>query len=161
MNKIFLVSVLALMSLSFSAFATYHQYGQAGCGLGSMAFGPEKGKVQILAMTTNGTFGTQTFGITSGTSNCTPDARVTRAVEFINNNISSLEVELAQGQGETLISLSQIMGCKQGQEFGKSLQKYYGHVFSNSQLNPEEIYHSINQLSQYDRDLSANCPQTI
>ncbi len=45
-------------------------YGTAGCGLGSMAFGNQKGAIQILAATTNGLFGTQTFGITSGTSNC-------------------------------------------------------------------------------------------
>ena len=40
-------------------------YGLAGCGLGSMVFGDQKGMIQILAATTNNTFGTQTFGITS------------------------------------------------------------------------------------------------
>src|SRR5205823_3826374 len=40
-------------------------YGLAGCGLGSMLFGDQKGMIQILAATTNGTFGSQTFGITS------------------------------------------------------------------------------------------------
>src|SRR6266545_2071443 len=45
-------------------------YGLAGCGLGSMLIGSKPGIVQIFAATTNGSFGTQTFGITSGTSNC-------------------------------------------------------------------------------------------
>ncbi|MEN0057326.1 MAG: DUF3015 family protein, partial [Bdellovibrio sp.] len=44
-------------------------YGTAGCGLGSLVFGNEKGPVQIVAATLNGT-GVQTFGITTGTSNC-------------------------------------------------------------------------------------------
>ncbi len=48
-------------------------YGMAGCGLGSLAFGDDNGKIQIIAATTNGTSGTQTFGITSGTSNCNPE----------------------------------------------------------------------------------------
>src|SRR3954469_2639303 len=46
-------------------------YGMAGCGLGSLIFGPVNSPgAQILAATTNSTFGSQTFGITSGTSNC-------------------------------------------------------------------------------------------
>src|SRR5512137_902647 len=47
-------------------------YGAAGCGLGSMAFNKQPGIFQILAATTNSLTGTQTFGITSGTSNCGP-----------------------------------------------------------------------------------------
>ena len=56
-------------------------YGDAGCGLGSILFGAKPGFVQVFAATTNGTFGSQTFGITTGTSNCggggggTPTAR--------------------------------------------------------------------------------------
>src|SRR5262245_21507042 len=46
-------------------------YGMSGCGLGSILFGTDQNKVmQILAATSNGCFGSQTFGITSGTSNC-------------------------------------------------------------------------------------------
>src|SRR5690348_11977029 len=46
-------------------------YGMAGCGLGSLVFGPNDAPVaQVLAATTNGTFASQTFGISSGTSNC-------------------------------------------------------------------------------------------
>jgi len=37
-------------------------YGTAGCGPGSMAFWNKPGIIQVLAATTNGTFGTQTFG---------------------------------------------------------------------------------------------------
>ncbi len=44
-------------------------YGVAGCGLGSMVFGNQEGGIQVIAATLNGT-GIQTFGITSGTSNC-------------------------------------------------------------------------------------------
>src|SRR5690348_10000976 len=46
-------------------------YGVAGCGFGSMLFGKQPGFIQVLAATTNGTFGSQTFGISTGTSNCT------------------------------------------------------------------------------------------
>ncbi len=67
MKKILLV-LLGLFFVSSNAFAA--GYGDAGCGLGSMLFGNSPGKgSQILAVTTNGT-GMQSFGISSGTSNC-------------------------------------------------------------------------------------------
>ena len=45
-------------------------YNMAGCGLGSIVISSD-GFVQIFAATTNGSTANQTFGITSGTSNCT------------------------------------------------------------------------------------------
>ncbi|HYG66757.1 MAG TPA: DUF3015 family protein, partial [Anaeromyxobacteraceae bacterium] len=59
------------------------RYGAAGCGLGSMAFGNTPGAVQILASTTNGLFGTQTFGITTGTSNCGEGIINARTRDFV------------------------------------------------------------------------------
>src|SRR5262245_61167540 len=54
-------------------------YGQAGCGLGSMLFGKDNSKLmQVLAATTNGIGGNQSFAIPSGTSNCT-EAGVVKA----------------------------------------------------------------------------------
>ena len=44
-------------------------YGPAGCGLGNMIVGGGTGFSQVFASTTNTTSGTQTSGITSGTSN--------------------------------------------------------------------------------------------
>ena len=48
-----------------------------GCGLGKLAWGDFKGQKQIapqvMMATTNGTFGSQTFGISFGTSGCTND----------------------------------------------------------------------------------------
>ena len=49
-----------------------------GCGLGSMAWRGQSGIIpQILAITTNNSFGTNTFGVTFGTSGCDPNGRVT------------------------------------------------------------------------------------
>jgi len=62
MKRLALAVGALVMLVAGSAHA---QYGMAGCGLGAMLFGHENstGK-QVLAATTNGTFGTQTFGIT-------------------------------------------------------------------------------------------------
>src|SRR3954465_9950051 len=82
-------------------------FGLAGCGLGSMIFGDQKGPVQILAATTNGPFGSQTFGITSGTSNCVDDSSTARgARNFIEGNREALAKDAARGSGETITTLS-------------------------------------------------------
>src|SRR5438309_10501086 len=65
-------------------------YGLAGCGLGSMIFGDQKGAIQILAATTNSTFGTPTFGISSGTSNCVEGSAPQGARNFIEGNRDAL-----------------------------------------------------------------------
>ena len=63
MKKLLLVATIALLPMMANA------HDSTGCGLGSMAWRGQKGVVpQVLAATTNGFFGTQTFGISSGTS---------------------------------------------------------------------------------------------
>ena len=53
------------------------QQENTGCGLGTMLFDGQQGIApQVLAVTTNGTSGNQTFGITSGTLGCTQDGVV-------------------------------------------------------------------------------------
>lgn len=61
MKKLYLASALAtVLTLSSNAMAI----DSTGCGLGSMAWRGQSGTApQILAVTTNGSFGTQTFGI--------------------------------------------------------------------------------------------------
>ena len=51
-----------------------------GCGLGKLAWADSSQKEtiggQVLMATTNGTFGAQTFGLSSGTSGCTNDGKI-------------------------------------------------------------------------------------
>ena len=66
-------AVIAVLAISSSAWAG--GYKSAGCGLGSMII-KDDGFVQVFAATTNATSGSQTFGITSGTSNCARQRRL-------------------------------------------------------------------------------------
>jgi hypothetical protein len=85
-----------------------------GCGLGSMAWEGSTGVFpQIFAATTNGTFGTQTFGISSETSGCSPNGRVDlpdkRTAMFIGPNMNRLAQDMSRGDGETLTALAETM----------------------------------------------------
>ena len=115
-------------------------YGTAGCGLGSIIFEPGSGFTQVLAATTNASFGTQTFGITSGTSNCTsPRAGTAGARAFIESNRSALAKDIARGQGETLASLSRLAGCADTARVGQRLQQRFGEIFPSASQSDEQV----------------------
>jgi hypothetical protein len=86
------------------------------CGWGSKLFDGQQGIApQVLAVTTNGTFGNQTFAITSGTSGCTQDGAVRsswKTALFIDGNKEMLARDMSVGSGETLDSLAHLMGVE-------------------------------------------------
>lgn len=94
-----------------------------------MVFGNEPGFVQIFAATTNGTAGNQTFGISSGTSNCADGGKT--PTQFIEVNKAALSFEAAQGQGETVAALGEIYGCADQNSFGELLRSNYSDVFKS------------------------------
>src|SRR5918911_5219550 len=74
-----------------------------GCGLGKLAWNDYKGQKeiapQVLMATTNGTFGSQTFGISSGTSGCTNDGVImalNKANVFAAANYDTLAQDMAR-----------------------------------------------------------------
>ncbi len=110
MKKI--IIALALSALPAVAFAD----NVGSCGWGSKLFDGQSGVVpQVLAVTTNGTFGNQTFGISSGTSGCTQDGVVKsswKTAMFIDGNKERLARDMSVGKGETLDSLAHLMGVR-------------------------------------------------
>jgi hypothetical protein len=117
-------------------------YGMAGCGLGSMLIGPKPGASQIFAAITNGTFGSQTFGISTGTSNCTDggmvaDAHVVPA--YVEANRQALSTEIARGEGETLSGLAQVMACNDPAALATSLKSNYGTIFPSASATDQNV----------------------
>jgi len=123
----------ALLLFSANGYAA-RNYGMAGCGLGSYVFAPNaSGFSQAFAFTTNGTFYSQLGGITSGTSNCEPDAHhaaILNQEQFVSRNLSTLSKEMAQGSGETLMAYSDALGCKRESfgEFSSHIQRSYSQI---------------------------------
>ena len=131
MKKIFLASLLCgVMMCSSNAMAV----DSTGCGLGSMAWRGQQGRVpQILAATTNGIFGTQTFGITFGTSGCDPNGRITGGTQkmvlaFIENNMEQYAMDAARGGGETIDTLAGIMNVD-SKTLAEKSQQNFAYIF--------------------------------
>jgi hypothetical protein len=119
-------------------------YGSAGCGLGSLIFEPSESFMQVFAATTNGSFGTQTFGITSGTSNCDGAPHSASAVNnFIVANRAALTVDVARGGGETIRSLSALAQCRDDAALGSTLQRNFSGIFPSAQVSDREVSQSM------------------
>ena len=133
-------------------------YGTAGCGLGSMAFGNQPGGIQILAATTNSLFGTQTFGITSGTSNCGKSMFALEGTKvFIEGNREALAKDAARGSGETIAALRYVAACQADTKaVGLSLQQNYRTLFPSAQAPLEQVRDNVIQLLRTDKSLGCN-----
>ncbi|MDV6236511.1 DUF3015 family protein [Leptospira ellisii] len=150
------LSCAALTSSSLVA-ADYHV---AGCGLGSLFIKDNKMVLQLLSATLNAT-GIQTFGITTGTSNCKTDGLVkqdkVREV-FVAVNFEVLEQEIAAGKGEKLSAFSSLLGCptEQTDRFSRMTQTSYGRLFSGKPT-PNSMLHQVKEEIGQDVVLSVSC----
>ncbi len=142
MKKIYLTSLMlgAAMLAANSAQAV----DSTGCGLGSMAWKGERGiGPQVLAATTNGSFGTQTFGITFGTSGCDPNGRISggtgrMVLAFMENNMEQFAMDAAAGHGETINTLAGILNVD-SEKLGAEAQANFANIFADENADAVSV----------------------
>ncbi len=151
------------MAIFLSAGAARAEYGMAGCGLGSILFGKDNSMVmQVLAATTNGTFGSQTFGITSGTSNCVQGGVVKAQREqaaFAEVNFQDLKRNMASGGGEFLSSFGTLLGCEESAKptLAKMTQTKYEVIFASSTTSPMQMLSTLKTEMKATPALAIGC----
>jgi hypothetical protein len=135
----------ALLPLCATSVWAAHPDTGSGCGLGKVIWsesGNQKAIApQVLQSTTNGTFGTQTFGISTGTSGCTNDGTIMgehKVTFFASANYDNLAQQMAQGGGEHLSSLGELMGVPEEKmpEFFALAQSRYPTLVASGDDNP-------------------------
>ena len=129
-------------------------YGSAGCGLGSVLFGNQPGFIQVVAATTNGIFGNQTFGITTGTLNCGTAATAAGAKVFIDANREALAKDMARGSGETIATLASLTGCSDPKVVGSTLQKNFSAIIPNEKVSNDVVADNVLATLKADKQLS-------
>ncbi|MFA5138996.1 MAG: DUF3015 family protein [Elusimicrobiota bacterium] len=124
------LGLVVALALAIPTFASAGVHNMAGCGLGAMVFDQNEKGPQIVAVTLNAV-GSQTIGITIGTSGCTKSGKVVKGMEtmaFAETNFPSLKRDMASGQGQYLDSFASLYGYKtaeQKAEFCKWVQARY------------------------------------
>jgi hypothetical protein len=132
-------------------------YGSAGCGLGSLLFEPSTGFTQVLAATTNGTSGNQTFGITSGTSNCdSGPGSSASAKAFVQTNRSAMAKDIARGKGETISNLSALAGCRDSVAVGSKLQREFKTIFPTAGVTDAQVSDKVVSVLKSEQSLSCS-----
>lgn len=155
-----IAAAASLFLLPVSVFAA--GYGAAGCGLGSMVLGSKPGIHQVFAATTNGTFGSQTLGITFGTSNCGDHGLIKISKErevFAQENYTSLVKEMAQGKGENLSTLASLYQCPAAkhQEFGAMVQEKFDALVTSDQTTSTELLSQLEDQLTSHPTLASSC----
>ena len=156
MKKI--ISILSLVAaLPTAAFAVDNV---GGCGVGSMVFKGQSGIApQVLAVTTNGILGNQTFGITSGTLGCTSDGMVNsnmKTAMFIENNKEQLARDMSVGSGETLASLAHLIGVEAQDQvaFNRLAKNSVARIFTTDSVATEQVVVALREALASDATLS-------
>jgi len=120
-----------------------------GCGWGTLVWKGKSGMgPKILGATTNGSFGNQTFGITSGTAGCssqgviTADARVSK---FASANMDRLVRDMAAGQGESLATLAHLLNIAETDRpaFYNATKAHFAEIFSSSDVTTGQMLESL------------------
>jgi len=154
LKKVIVLSVAVLFGMQVGLAMAANPDTGPGCGLGKLAWGDYKGQKeiapQVMMATTNGTFGSTTFGISSGTSGCTNDGKVmseNKATMFAEMNFENLSQEMAQGQGEHLASMATLMGVPADQqaEFFAMTQERYTSLVKAGEASPVAMVKALNE----------------
>ena len=134
------------------------------CGPGPLVFQQSKGIVQqLLGFTTNGTFlPTYAIGITVGTSGCSNSGVVEgerAAQEFVAINADAVNQDAAQGRGEYLGALAQLMGCgaEAHADFAQMVQTHYEALPADPRAAPATWVAQVRAELSADPALAASC----
>ncbi len=150
MKKILMLSAAAVMAASVAGASELRD--NVGVGLGTIIFEGQTGLVQqVLAATTNGSFGSQTFAISSGTSDAKQPAYIVKNKElrlFVAENMDNLAREMAAGRGESLDTLAELMAVPANQRvaFNQKLQTNFSKIYTSSTVTSLEVIQHLASL---------------
>lgn len=123
-----------------------------GCGIGTMIFDGKDGLVsQVLAATTNGILGNQTFGISSGTLECesAPSFASNGQLDrFVGDNMDALAMDISRGDGDYIFTLAVLLDVPADQrpEFYALLQSNFSTIYPDAGVTHIDVLNNLETL---------------
>ncbi len=152
MKKIMIAGLLVLSTPLVA------QANSAGCGLGSTLFKGQSGIApNVMAVTTNGTSGNQTFGITTGTLGCNQNDTISAAADtFIDSNMERVARDMSTGEGESMETLAALMGIKAEDKaaFFELSQSNFTTIYSRGDVTSSEVLASLKAVMLKDATMA-------
>lgn len=154
MKKILIAALIVASPMVVNA----KDYGAAGCGVGSMIFDGQSGLgPHVLAATTNGIYGTQTFAMTSGTLGCSVEDTIqSHAALYIDSNLNNIAADVARGEGEALMALAELLSVEDADRdmFSSVLKNNFHVIFANESVTSTDVMSSLRSVMQADAALA-------
>jgi hypothetical protein len=131
-----------------------------GCGVGTQLWeGKDDLVFQVLAATTNGILGNQTFGISSNTIGCKRNQVIKaehRVNMFAGANLDRLAREMALGEGETLASLAHLMEIQEADRsaFYGLAKDHFAELFPSEEVTAGDMLGTLHLLMRQDDRLA-------
>ena len=153
-----LMTAVALLALSVTGTALADE--DIGCGAGTILWEGQSGVApKVLAATTNGSFGNQTFGISSNTAGCSGEGTIASAERlnmYAGANIDGLQRDIALGEGESLATLAHLMGIQDADKpaFYALAKSHFTEIFPTADVTAGQMLTSMSELMASDPTLS-------
>ncbi len=153
-KEILLAAALTLGSGSAMADAA----GGAGCGWGNLLFDGSSGMApHVVAITTNGFVGNNTFGITSGTNGCSADGTITYGgAAMMSGIMNEFSEDVARGHGEALDAVAVMMGVEKGDRdvFATVVHENFSTIFPHDKVTAQQVTDSLITVMKSDARLA-------
>ncbi len=154
MKKI--IAGLALLSASSVVMA--EAPGGPNCGWGNMLFEGQSGLgSHMIASTTNGTSGNNTFGMTTGTNGCSTSGTLTYGgANMVGSIMGEFSEDVAAGEGDAMNTVAVIYGVeKQDRDtFAKVMHENFAVIFPDENVTSAEMIASIEAVMKADSTLT-------
>lgn len=133
--------------------------GASGCGWGALLFDGNNGLAShVFGVTTNNTFGNNTFGMSSGTNGCTVhnSIRYQGARFVVGGNMDRLASDISRGEGEVLTALAVVLEIKEYDRplFYKLMQKNFEKIYPDESVTSDDVMAALVGLIQNDNTLT-------
>ncbi len=139
-------------------FAGVAQAENTGCGAGTILFEGKSGKgPEILAVTTNGFFFNQFFGITFGTLGCEEGGTISAdAQRFMSENMEQVAQDAARGEGEALATLASLLEVDEAdrEAFYAHTQEHFSEIFPSANVTAGKALENLEASMAEDEALS-------
>ncbi len=155
MKKI-LASAL-LLACSSTTFADAP--GGPNCGWGNMLLEGKTGLANhMLALTTNGTSGNATFGMTFGTNGCNVEGPLTYggdSLVWFDGILDEYSTAVAMGHGEALEAVAAMIGVEQTDRarFNNVMHENFALLFPSTETTSQEVLDSMVAVMAEDEKL--------
>jgi Protein of unknown function (DUF3015) len=137
--------------------------GDSGCGLGSVIINKNSKGMQLLSLTTNGSFSSQVLGITFGTSNCSASGIVSNDQEienYVKVNQPDIIKEMAMGQGEKVLTLASFYGCTSPasqKQFINLTKQHFSEINEKANSDAKTWMGGLKAVLESHQDLISDC----